>query len=402
MKFLKRKKSGPARRAGEIIKKDRTSVAENSSGSSQESIEYKDRVARLLRVLGQFAFDVGDLGSEQISKSFEAWARHILIGGQRPDHTHEAMNQRGSGIDWPGLIHFISEHRQSEKLFVDRSLNDFKKVVWAFVHSFGESVNADRDSDITLFSRLDRLKSVVETGSIETIKHESIAAIHSISKVIDARKTRRDNEIRRLSVQLESMRDQLREAEREVEIDPLTQLYNRKSFDDFTIQTIDFNLFSRHDTCMVVADIDEFMTISDNHGNLAGDEILRQLADRCIRTFPRKSDFIARYGSDEFSVIVSDASIEEGKILAKRLLKAVNNQPFKVNQRMIEVTVSVGVTCLYENDTKKTWLDRIDRAVDRAKQMGRNQVAAAVLPAKASHPSRSEIIYDPPAKLAEA
>ena len=127
-----------------------------------------------------------------------------------------------------------------------------------------------------------------------------------------------------------------------------------------------------------MVDIDHFKQINDTHGHPAGDAVIQQLADRLVSTFPRKTDFVARYGGEEFCVLLPGANLEVCQRLGDRLLEAVSGKSFRYQEISMPVTVSIGVAELMPGETVPTWIERVDRALYRAKENGRNQMCVAL------------------------
>jgi diguanylate cyclase (GGDEF)-like protein len=135
--------------------------------------------------------------------------------------------------------------------------------------------------------------------------------------------------------------------------------------------------------CLMI-DVDHFKRINDQYGHLAGDAVLREVARR-IDAEMRTSDTGARFGGDEFAIVLSQGSVEDGERVASRVLRAVNSQPFKIGARTTEVvTLSIGVAAAApgpEARDHKLLAERLiaeaDAALYRAKSAGRNRVATS-------------------------
>ncbi len=130
------------------------------------------------------------------------------------------------------------------------------------------------------------------------------------------------------------------EIEREAKIDHLTGLLSRKELVRQAEIEIEKNNKKRTLISELVVDIDNFKQINDKNGHYVGDEILRSIARTCTLSM-RKKDFIGRYGGDEFIIILPDTTLSEGKKLAERLCKLVNDQDYKKILNQMKVTVSI-------------------------------------------------------------
>jgi len=155
--------------------------------------------------------------------------------------------------------------------------------------------------------------------------------------------------------------------------DSVTGIYNRAMVLDamnreHARQIRDGNPFG-----VILADLDHFKSINDNHGHLCGDEVLKEAARRmraCIRPY----DVVGRYGGEEFLIVVARADEAVTLRLAERMRKAIDSTPFVSDAGLITVTASFGVTASLEPGSDKKMLVQLaDEALYRAKRNGRNQ-----------------------------
>jgi diguanylate cyclase len=118
-------------------------------------------------------------------------------------------------------------------------------------------------------------------------------------------------------------------------------------------------------------DIDHFKKVNDTYGHETGDEVLRQLA-RTLEATLRETDFVARFGGEEFLIILPDTSPDGALIIAEKIRSAVSEQAFPVVKK---VTVSIGMTmALGEDKNEEEAVHRADTALYQAKESGRNTV----------------------------
>lgn len=161
--------------------------------------------------------------------------------------------------------------------------------------------------------------------------------------------------------------------------DGLTQLYNRKYFLDRL--TTDFNHAARHSRPLSAAlvDVDFFKAINDTHGHLAGDMVLRRLADALLEA-TRDEDLVARWGGEEFAIIYRDADRARATICGERVRRLVEKTRFVYQEKIIPVTVSIGIATLDGNNLQD--VEQLMRTADEylylAKNNGRNRVETAL------------------------
>lgn len=154
-------------------------------------------------------------------------------------------------------------------------------------------------------------------------------------------------------------------------IDQLTQIYNRKYFDE-TIEK-EIKRASSHNTplSMIIADIDFFKKINDRYGHIAGDDILFDFAT-LLKENIRLTDMVFRYGGEEFVVLLPNTTSQETKELTRQLRVIVNNHTFKNPH---SITCSYGISQYKPNDTKETFFKRADDALYYVKNNGRDKIA---------------------------
>lgn len=158
--------------------------------------------------------------------------------------------------------------------------------------------------------------------------------------------------------------------------DDLTGLYNRRHFQQQLSK--EFARFQRSfaETAVLMLDLDFFKQINDTYGHAAGDKVLKDFAELLV-SIQRNSDFCARVGGEEFALLLPDTSLNDALSFAKRLTKQVRETEFLFNDSKILLTVSIGCTHMYIDDTHPDMvLARADRALYQAKESGRDQVVA--------------------------
>jgi len=155
--------------------------------------------------------------------------------------------------------------------------------------------------------------------------------------------------------------------------DSLTGLPNRSLFLDRLSMAIEHSKRTNTLTALIYLDMDEFKTINDTLGHLAGDELLRQVAKR-LQGCARKSDTVARLGGDEFTVIVSNLNNTAGvEMVVKKIIESIN-APFHISGQDLMVSTSLGVTFFpfSDKDDVYTLVKQADSAMYQAKRRGKN------------------------------
>lgn len=168
---------------------------------------------------------------------------------------------------------------------------------------------------------------------------------------------------------MDELRDERARAQALAERDALTGLYNRRAGETFLS-----NMLSGPDDAdaLILFDIDHFKSINDNFGHPVGDAVLKEVAARCA-TLLRKNDIFARWGGEEFLVLIRGSG-EAGIVrVADDLRQVIGEAPIGP---VSKVTASFGVARFRRGDSMETWVKRADEALYEAKRAGRDRVVA--------------------------
>lgn len=162
-------------------------------------------------------------------------------------------------------------------------------------------------------------------------------------------------------------------------VDGLTQLYNRRHFDEALELEWSRSNRSQAPLSLIICDIDHFKAFNDNYGHVAGDDALVKASKTIIETLKRPSDMPARYGGEEFVVILPDTPTVGAMIVAEKLRTAMNTLtiPHAFSNAANIVTMSFGVSTYYPHQTKASYVELVksaDRGLYRAKKNGRNRI----------------------------
>lgn len=177
-----------------------------------------------------------------------------------------------------------------------------------------------------------------------------------------------NEEIRRTNEQLANA---LADLSHMVTVDELTGLSNRRHFMEVINEHIAASSNERLEFGLCVLDLDHFKQINDTLGHLVGDKVLRHVAD-IMRQQMREYDFLARFGGEEFTLIVTRGDEATISRCAERIRQAVEAAEFPELKGHIDLTVSIGATVFRHGDTLEDALSRADSAMYAAKQAGRN------------------------------
>lgn len=186
--------------------------------------------------------------------------------------------------------------------------------------------------------------------------------------------------IQRIRAKLQQQREALAQAlevNRELATrDELTGLLNRRAMLDLMVLEHRRSLRSGRPLLLAQLDIDHFKPINDQHGHATGDRALQAFAGT-VRASVRDTDVLARWGGEEFVLMLTETSAEHARELLERIRQAVQALEIAHGTGTLRMTVSVGLAQHLPDDTVEHTLERADQALYRAKALGRNRVVVA-------------------------
>lgn len=205
-------------------------------------------------------------------------------------------------------------------------------------------------------------------GVDDFILKEELAAISLFDVVGNLIEKKRGREEQR------EREDRLRE---QAERDGLTGLYNHRFFVDALEREFARARRYHRQFSLLMLDLDGFKSINDTCGHPQGDQVLRQTAQLLLQTV-RFVDVVARYGGDEFVILLPETDLRTASRLAERIIDEVRRNPFLYEDKVYPVSASLGVACYHPDQASAgTLLKEADRALYDAKRKGRNRVSTA-------------------------
>jgi diguanylate cyclase (GGDEF)-like protein len=291
------------------------------------------------------------------------------------DHVACILRERGYDVTWAksGIEALkLSRAEPPDLIILDVVLGDvdgFSVCRWLKMHE------ATRDIPIIMLTVKDELEYRVEGLNVgandylpKPFEDEELEARIFAALRVKAQQS----ELRQRNSQLESM---LHSVETLAITDALTGLYNRRRFAD--VLRREFAVTRRYGSslCCVMVDIDHFKPINDRLGHLAGDRVLKEVAERLGESL-REVDLVARYGGEEFVVLLPHTTREACKVVTSRVASLIRNIDLELEGERVRVTASFGIASTEEasiSDAEEL-VKAADQALYRAKRNGRDRI----------------------------
>jgi diguanylate cyclase len=315
----------------------------------------------------------------------------------------EAMRHRlQNGLNWYELIPILDDlatlmlaitgsgQHEFERYLqqLNERLEAFQNNLQAASDGHADSRSAAREMDTQIREQVDGLQSSVqEAADLDDLKHVLENHLEGLLGTLDHHQKQRDQREQEVATRLQGLadrvahmeqealgfREHLEEQRQKALIDPLTGLPNRAAWNERLDQEVSQWQQNGNTLLLAMLDLDHFKRINDNYGHLAGDKVLKIIAN-VLRKRLRGSDFIARFGGEEFVLLLPATALTTGAKLLETLRAAVEACPFHFKGEPVTITVSVGLTAFKAGEHSDVVLKRADQALYRAKHAGRNRI----------------------------
>ncbi|CRM66790.1 diguanylate cyclase [Pseudomonas sp. 8 R 14] len=348
--------------------------------------------------------------------SYSSVAKHIedtLIGlleelalPERHRPQAEAMRERlAHGLNWYELLPIlddlavlmlaITDSGQHEFEAYLKQLNErleaFQGHLQVASDGHADSRSAARELDTQIREQVDGLQSSVqEAADLDSLKQVLESHLEGLLGTMDEHQQQRDQREQEVAARLKGLAERVANMEQEAQgyrehlevqrqkalIDPLTGLPNRAAWSERLDHEVNAWHQRGNSLSLAMLDLDHFKRINDGYGHLAGDKVLKIIAN-VLRKRLRTSDFIARFGGEEFVLLMPHSSLSDALAVGEVLRAAIAACPFHFKGEPVTITVSMGVAQFLPGERSELALKRADEALYRAKAAGRNQVQAA-------------------------
>jgi len=372
-----------------IAKLDTRDETNTSGESGTELTERLPKIGSALLQLLHAAVSL-DAPGQEANRSDDPLAQELRTA-PTPTSALQAIARAGA-LTHQHLDHCQQDKAQMQQLLetVSRQLTDISGYLDTEQSNRANAVADQRGFDERVRHETDSLasstRSATDLASLQQAVVRRLGAIDGHLRDHARRVQEREAEFERHS---EQMRGRVTELENQAQVlgralqkrqhqsltDALTQVPNRLAWQEKLQVTLQQWGKDKRTRCIATIDIDHFKVINDRYGHAAGDQVLKTLAQHLSRRL-RDVDFLARWGGEEFVVMLDGVALNEAFKVMDKLRQTVEQHAFRHHQQAVPVTISCGITNLRTKDTAESLFERADRALYQAKHNGRNQCIA--------------------------
>jgi len=252
---------------------------------------------------------------------------------------------------------------------IRRELNNIIKSMQGDIENSGGKLSSYAD-------RLSRFASILNTSPPPQVMAAEVEMVIEDTRATEHTQRQFNAQLTQITSEMEALRKELEQIREESYTDSLTGISNRKAFDVALEEAVYKTRQEKSTFSVLIADVDHFKQVNDNYGHLIGDKVLRFVAST-FKWCVKGKDIVARFGGEEFAVILLNTDMTGAYSVAEQIRRAVCAGKIKdmSSQKMLDqVTISIGIAQFDSNDLPNDLLQRADQALYRAKEKGRNRV----------------------------
>lgn len=310
-------------------------------------------------------------------KNYSVWYKYVSGADVRLSRTIDGMLQKGEEFSEERNEALYRQFcKEEDNGDLRKVREDLQQVLRTILKEVTELTGQTEEYESFVSHSVNMLSEDASIGEIKNV----------IGHIIDKTKTlarfgkTAQHKLKETTEALETLKKDFEQVKTEVLLDFLTGIPNRKAFDNTLAKCAsDAASSSGKDLSILLIDIDDFKRFNDQFGHLAGDEVLRFVANK-IKETVKGGDFLARFGGEEFVVILPKTPVAGAATVAesvRRFFAATPLTAVATAKDLGIITVSVGVACYRPGESSEEFIHRCDQALYAAKNAGKNHVVTA-------------------------
>ena len=324
--------------------------------------------AALIACVKALALDIDELGSAQLKAALDTTLAQLQSAAPM-DQLAEQLRLRQRET-----LAFAASERQ---YLADRDA-EFRRIIEVLTDGLTAVGDGNTSHDRVILDKGTRLEAAAQLGDIVKIRQVIAREVGELRQAVAAKQAQDRAHTAALTAEVERLRRDVDRAQTAATTDPLTGAANRAAFDAELERLGALATAGGDGFALLLLDIDHFKRVNDAHGHQVGDRVLLALVGFC-RAHVRRGDLVARWGGEEFAVLLPSASLRVAARKAEAMVKDLAKRRWTVDGAgaTLTFTVSIGATAWRAGDDATELVARADRAMYQAKQAGRCRVVKA-------------------------
>ncbi|SFV69437.1 diguanylate cyclase (GGDEF domain) [hydrothermal vent metagenome] len=268
------------------------------------------------------------------------------------------------------VVHYLEDAIDTIKKIDNDAIDSMEHAKLAFTNAYKEIAKKSISSYKATNDKFAKLEKMHQSALEEV--QDKLIDLPSLTSKFNEIQSHMTQEVQKANSIITRLNMQIKTLEENSNLDALTKVFNRRALDKYLLKVTKKGLI-KHELHLLMLDIDDFKSINDTYGHIAGDKILIFIANLLKNTL-RDGDKVFRYGGEEFVIILNRITTVKCTEIAQRILKTIGTNTLLYKNQSINVTVSIGATKYVNGDTAENLILRADRALYRSKKHGKNQL----------------------------
>ncbi len=323
----------------------------------------EDTALSLVDCVQALVLDIEEIGADEVRDALGTLRGRIRAGD---DASHVAENL---AVAKRATLVFADAERAH---LADRDA-ELQRIIAVLTEGLGAIAKGSAAYHREMLDSGSRFEAASKLSDLVKVRAAITTEVRALREVVTERQVQDAQATAALRAEVQQLRTRVEKATHAARVDPLTQAANRAAFDEELARRCTTAATTGEGFALLLADIDHFKAINDTHGHPVGDRVLNALVT-FLRDRVRRDDMIARWGGEEFAVLLPGASLRVAFAKAKTLVGELAERDWTIDQaRTLRFTASFGVVAWSAGDEPAAMVERVDQALYAAKRGGRNR-----------------------------
>jgi diguanylate cyclase len=327
-------------------------------------------IDRLLSLLSDAAVEGGSLKTREFRARLQSYRHSLALSDGKRDFARYSTE----------CLHVCEDYfERSRKYLLEREA-EFSEVINYLREAVSRLAGESHSFTAELTRTTERMQNFADIEDIRELKKQISSQVQQLKRTIDEKKQKEEASYSRLSKRMELLQHSLQESREEAALDGLTGIPNRRTFDRTLPRWVAERKTSNREFVLAILDLDNFKAINDTRGHQVGDRVLL-CAARFLNKQIRQNDFLARFGGEEFVMLVDglNASQAHSKFtdMLERLAATIYDYEIDDGIASISFTASCGLAECALDEPVDSLLRRADESLYQAKKNGKNCAVVA-------------------------
>lgn len=334
---------------------------------SEESGYYRSCIETLNENIKEFSFDIEEIGASKFKNHLDDLLK-TFVSGEKIDKLEDVFKR---------YIKVVKGFIVRKKRYFEEKEAEFKHIVKLLTEGITVLNEGNNEFNKSIFEQSTKLLEINELDNIKQIKKVIKNEVMQMRSVIKEKADNDAKQLKLLSKEVTILKKDLEKAETASITDKLTGTHNRLAFDLHMNKLIDKYGVILTSFSIIMIDIDNFKSVNDTYGHLVGDKVIIATVN-AAQSFLRKGDFMARFGGEEFVIVLTGASAKNAVAKGNDICGAIRKVNFVIDkkepEKLLKFTASLGVSTLQDGDSVTGIIDKADKALYQAKRTGKDKV----------------------------